>query len=39
VPASAAVGTALEVEIFGTWVAGQIAKDPLYDPSGEKIRI
>jgi 4-methylaminobutanoate oxidase (formaldehyde-forming) len=38
VPASAAVGTALEVEIFGTWVAGQIAKDPLYDPSGEKIR-
>jgi 4-methylaminobutanoate oxidase (formaldehyde-forming) len=38
VPASAAVGTALEVEIFGTWVAGQIVKDPLYDPSGEKIR-
>ncbi|HEY4887490.1 MAG TPA: FAD-dependent oxidoreductase [Candidatus Dormibacteraeota bacterium] len=38
VPASAAVGTAVEVEIFGTWVAGQIAKDPLYDPSGEKIR-
>jgi glycine cleavage system T protein len=38
VPASAAVGTAVEVEIFGTWVSGQIAKDPLYDPSGEKIR-
>jgi glycine cleavage system T protein len=38
VPASAAVGTAVEVEIFGTWVSGQVAKEPLYDPSGEKIR-
>jgi len=38
VPAGAAVGTPVEVEIFGTWVAGQIAKDPLYDPRGEKIR-
>jgi glycine cleavage system T protein len=38
VPASAAVGTPVEVEIFGTWVPGEIAKDPLYDPTGEKIR-
>jgi 4-methylaminobutanoate oxidase (formaldehyde-forming) len=38
VPASSAVGTPVEVEIFGTWVTGQIAKDPLYDPRGEKIR-
>ena len=38
VPSSAAVGTPVEVEIFGTWVPGEIAKDPLYDPTGEKIR-
>jgi 4-methylaminobutanoate oxidase (formaldehyde-forming) len=38
VPASAAVGTLVEVEIFGTWVPGEIAKEPLYDPRGDKIR-
>jgi 4-methylaminobutanoate oxidase (formaldehyde-forming) len=38
VPASATVGTPVEVEIFGTWVSGEITKDPLYDPKGEKIR-
>jgi glycine cleavage system aminomethyltransferase T len=38
VPSNAAVGTPVEVEIFGTWVAGQIAKEPLYDPSGKRVR-
>jgi len=38
VPSSAAVGTPVEVEIFGTWVRGEIAKEPLYDPKGTKIR-
>jgi 4-methylaminobutanoate oxidase (formaldehyde-forming) len=38
VPASATIGTPVEVEIFGTWVAGQIAKEPLYDPGGFRIR-
>ncbi len=38
VPASAPVGTKVEVEIFGTWVPGEIAKDPLYDPTGSRIR-
>ena len=38
VPSSAAVGTPVEVEIFGTWVPGQITKEPLYDPRGERIR-
>ena len=38
VPASAAVGTPIEVEIFGTWVTGTIAKEPLYDPTGSRIR-
>ncbi len=34
----AAVGTAVAVEIFGEWVAGRVAAEPLYDPSGERIR-
>jgi glycine cleavage system aminomethyltransferase T/glycine/D-amino acid oxidase-like deaminating enzyme len=38
VPSSAAVGTPVEIEIFGTWVPGEIAKDPLYDPKGTRIR-
>jgi 4-methylaminobutanoate oxidase (formaldehyde-forming) len=36
--ASAAVGTAVEVEAFGEWVAAQVAAEPLWDPSGERIR-
>jgi 4-methylaminobutanoate oxidase (formaldehyde-forming) len=38
VPAGAIVGTTVEVEIFGTWITGQIAKEPLYDPGGFRIR-
>jgi glycine cleavage system T protein len=38
VPAVYAVGTALEVEIFGEWVKGEIAPEPLFDPEGKRIR-
>jgi 4-methylaminobutanoate oxidase (formaldehyde-forming) len=38
VPAGAIIGTTVEVEIFGTWITGQIAKEPLYDPGGFRIR-
>jgi 4-methylaminobutanoate oxidase (formaldehyde-forming) len=31
-------GTSLEVEIFGRWVPGVVAAEPLYDPKGERIR-
>lgn len=31
-------GTAVEVEIFGTWVPGEVAEEPLFDPKGERIR-
>jgi len=37
--ASAEAGTPVEVEIFGTWVGGQVAEEPLYDPQGERIRL
>jgi glycine cleavage system T protein len=39
VPAeSAQAGQGVEVEIFGEWVAGRIADEPLWDPAGERIR-
>jgi 4-methylaminobutanoate oxidase (formaldehyde-forming) len=34
----AAAGTPVEVEIFGEWVGGEVAAEPLYDPSGERLR-
>ena len=39
VPAAAAeVGTDVEVEVFGEWVAARVAAEPLWDPKGERIR-
>jgi glycine cleavage system aminomethyltransferase T/glycine/D-amino acid oxidase-like deaminating enzyme len=32
-------GRSLEVEIFGEWIAGEVAEEPLWDPSGERIRV
>jgi glycine cleavage system aminomethyltransferase T len=36
--AEAEPGRAVEVEIFGEWVAGEVTKEPLWDPKGERIR-
>jgi glycine cleavage system aminomethyltransferase T/glycine/D-amino acid oxidase-like deaminating enzyme len=33
-----AAGTAVEVELFGEWVNGEIASEPLWDPDGARIR-
>jgi glycine cleavage system aminomethyltransferase T/glycine/D-amino acid oxidase-like deaminating enzyme len=33
------VGTAVEVDIFGRWVAGEVAAEPLFDPRGERLRV
>jgi glycine cleavage system T protein len=30
-------GRAVEVEIFGEWVAGAVAPEPLFDPAGERL--
>jgi 4-methylaminobutanoate oxidase (formaldehyde-forming) len=39
VPAAAALaGTPVQVEIFGEWVVGEVANEPLFDPSGGRIR-
>jgi 4-methylaminobutanoate oxidase (formaldehyde-forming) len=31
-------GTAVEVDVFGRWVAGEVVAEPLYDPRGERVR-
>jgi 4-methylaminobutanoate oxidase (formaldehyde-forming) len=33
------VGTAVEVDIFGRWIAGEVAAEPLFDPRGERVRV
>jgi 4-methylaminobutanoate oxidase (formaldehyde-forming) len=37
-PAEHDVGAEVAVEIFGEWVDGVVAAEPLYDPAGEKVR-
>ena len=37
-PAEVALGTAVEVDIFGEWVGGEVAREPLFDPKGERVR-
>jgi 4-methylaminobutanoate oxidase (formaldehyde-forming) len=38
VPAEVKVGTPVEVDVFGRWVGGEIAREPLFDPKGERVR-
>jgi 4-methylaminobutanoate oxidase (formaldehyde-forming) len=38
IPAACEIGTPVEIDIFGTWISGRVAGEPLYDPSGSKIR-
>ena len=38
VPSSCAVGTPVEVDIFGRWVGGRVSKEPIYDPTGSRVR-
>ncbi len=38
VPAEVALGAAVEIDIFGQWVAGALAREPLLDPKGERVR-
>ena len=37
-PAEHDVGTEIAVEIFGEWVPGVVSAEPLFDPTGERIR-
>jgi glycine cleavage system aminomethyltransferase T/glycine/D-amino acid oxidase-like deaminating enzyme len=37
-PASVPIGAAVEVDIFGRWIGGEVAREPLFDPKGERVR-
>jgi 4-methylaminobutanoate oxidase (formaldehyde-forming) len=37
-PECAEPGTEVEVDIFGAWVRGEVAREPLWDPQGERLR-
>jgi glycine cleavage system aminomethyltransferase T len=38
VPAELDFGAAVEIDIFGRWIAGEIVSEPLFDPKGERVR-
>jgi len=38
-PHEVEVGSQVAVDIFGEWIPGEVAREPLYDPKGERIRI
>jgi len=37
-PDRAAIGTRGDVEVFGEWIGFEVAREPLYDPAGARIR-
>ncbi|HEY2652620.1 MAG TPA: FAD-dependent oxidoreductase [Solirubrobacteraceae bacterium] len=37
-PAELDVGAGAEIDIFGQWVPGEVAGEPLYDPAGTRVR-
>ncbi len=37
-PSEVEVGAQVEIDVFGRWVAGRVADEPLYDPGGERVR-
>jgi 4-methylaminobutanoate oxidase (formaldehyde-forming) len=37
-PDMAAIGTRGDVEVFGEWVGFEVVREPLYDPTGARIR-
>jgi len=38
IPARCPIDTRVEIDIFGTWIGGRVAKEPLYDPTGSRVR-
>jgi glycine cleavage system aminomethyltransferase T/glycine/D-amino acid oxidase-like deaminating enzyme len=37
-PAEVAIGAAVEIDIFGQWVPGEVMAEPRFDPKGERVR-
>ena len=37
-PEHAEPGTSVELDIFGRWVGGEVAREPLFDAANERVR-
>ncbi len=37
-PMEVLAGAEVEVDIFGEWIGGEVAREPLFDPQGERVR-
>ena len=37
-PAEVGIGAEVQIDIFGRWVGGEVADEPLLDPRGERMR-
>jgi 4-methylaminobutanoate oxidase (formaldehyde-forming) len=37
-PVDVEIGAEVQIDIFGRWVAGEVAAEPLFDPRGERVR-
>ncbi len=37
-PSEVGVDEAVEIDVFGRWVSGEVAREPLFDPAGERVR-
>ena len=37
-PPEVSIGDPVEIDIFGQWVGGEVAAEPLYDPEGQRLR-
>jgi 4-methylaminobutanoate oxidase (formaldehyde-forming) len=37
-PAGVEIGERVEVDVFGEWIGGEVMAEPLFDPTGERVR-
>jgi 4-methylaminobutanoate oxidase (formaldehyde-forming) len=37
-PPETAIGARGEIDVFGTWVGFEVVRDPIFDPSGDRVR-
>jgi glycine cleavage system aminomethyltransferase T/glycine/D-amino acid oxidase-like deaminating enzyme len=38
IPSEVELGSAVEIDVFGEWIAGEVTREPLFDPTGERVR-
>jgi 4-methylaminobutanoate oxidase (formaldehyde-forming) len=38
-PAELEPGAAVQVDVFGRWIPGEVTREPLFDPAGQRVRV